>query len=189
MRITPMVALAALLLSSAACTSSSTASTTSSSTTHAASTAGNLPPVTQPPAPPVAAGIGATVHMRDLSGNRFDIVLTSVKTTSATGALSDVPHGDELLAADFAITGRGPGQLDEAPALSADLIDASGQQYQPATIDQVAAGPELPGEVTAGTGETRTGWVPFTIPAGTRITEVEWQASSGIGNATAKWVT
>jgi hypothetical protein len=82
-----------------------------------------------------------------------------------------------------------PGQANEAADLDAALY-GNGQVYAGTNnaCDPLTKGTDFQGgHITLTTGQAETGWVPFIVPDGVRITAVSWTPGWGSGGTSATW--
>jgi hypothetical protein len=81
----------------------------------------------------------------------------------------------------------GTAVYSDAPDNSAKLVDAIGQSFS-ATIATITAGPDFPGSVTIGPGNTGLGFVVFDVPASSIGAKVQFTLDSGFARQTGEWL-
>lgn len=178
-----ITALAALAASLAACTGASSQPSSNPSGTTAASSGHTTAASSRHAAP---AGVGATHALHgDSDAQTLTVRLDQIRP-SVTATDGKPPAGHRYFAAQLTITNTGTGRLDEGPWISTTVTDTAGQQYDPTVVIGITAGPELPGDIKAPRGASRTGWIVFDVPQSAKVTGLEYGASGGLGD-TADW--
>jgi hypothetical protein len=120
-------------------------------------------------------------------GETLAVTLTRV-VDPATPAddLSTPQGGDRLVATQFRITNAGSTTYDDVIQGDVQLIDDKGQTYQPELVDSVSAGQSLE-DVRIAPGDSRLGFVVFSVPANTQPSAVQFVPDAGLADDTAQW--
>jgi len=124
------------------------------------------------------------------SGTSYTVKAVKVDDPAqlAAGACT-LGAGSKVDGAEFTVTGVS-GQANEAADLDAALHGSNGQVYAGTdnTCDPLTKGTDFQGgHITLTTGQAETGWVPFIVPDGVRITAVSWTPGWGSGGTSATW--
>jgi hypothetical protein len=115
------------------------------------------------------------------------VTLTKVVDPAAPADEFSTPQGgDRLVGTQLRITNAGSIPYNDAIQNDVQLIDAKGQSYEPELADNITDGQSL-NEVRINPGESRLGFVIFSVPAGTQLAAVQFVPDSGTAEDTAQW--
>src|SRR5262249_10817478 len=100
--------------------------------------------------------------------------------------LSTPQGGDRLVGTQFRVTNAGSSPYEDSIENDVQLIDTSGQAYQPEIADSITAG-QLFQEVRIDPSESRLGFFVFGVPSVVRPATVQFVPDSGLADDTAQW--
>ena len=176
-------AVAGLLMLAGCKSAGSTVSTTAVSSTKAKATAAAAPAAVQKP-----AGLGATIDVTDISGDKLAVTLVAVDPkTQATDGFSTPDAGDSYYATQIQIKDVGSTAWSDAPSNCLVVKDGKGQEFQTTIVQSISSGPLMDDTVNLAAGSTSLGWVVYEVPTGDQITQVQFTPDSGMGDDTAQW--
>ncbi|MEU0316044.1 hypothetical protein [Nocardioides sp. NPDC006273] len=107
------------------------------------------------------------------------VIVQDVFETSFTDGTT-APAGMRVMAVEVQIANEGPRVFDDSPAAGTTVIDAAGKKYKslPGTAS-VDGGEVFPKPFGLQPQDQRTALVPFVVPEGVNIKEVEFQVDKG----------
>ena len=137
---------------------------------------------------PSGEGIGDTQTLNGLSdGEILAVTLTKVADPATPADEFSTPQGsDRLVGTQFRVANAGSIPYHDAIDNDVQLIDDKGQAYQPELGDSITAG-RLFEEVRIDPGDSRLGFVVFSVPTGVRLSTVQFVPDSGFADDTAQW--
>jgi len=137
---------------------------------------------------PAGEGVGDTQTVNGLSdGETLAVTLTKVADPATPADEFSTPQaGDRLVGTQFRIANAGSVPYHDAIDNDVQLIDEKGQAYQPELADSITAG-RLFEEVRIDPGDSRLGFVVFSVPSGMRLATVQFVPDSGLADDTAQW--
>ncbi len=137
---------------------------------------------------PAGEGVGDTQTVNGLSdGETLAVTLTKVADPATPADEFSTPSGgDRLVGTQFRIANAGSVPYHDAIDNDVQLIDDKGQAYQPELGPSITAG-RLFEEVRIDPGDSRLGFVVFSVPTGMRLASVQFVPDSGFADDTAEW--
>lgn len=116
---------------------------------------------------PAGEGVGDTQTVNGLSnGETLAVTLTKVADPATPADEFSTPQGgDRLVGTQFRIANAGSVPYHDVIDSDVQLIDEKGQAYQPELGDSITAG-RLFEEVRINPGDSRLGFVVFSVPTG-----------------------
>lgn len=137
---------------------------------------------------PAGEGVGDTQTVNALSdGETLAVTLTKVADPATPADEFSTPSGgDRLVGTQFRIANAGSVPYHDVIDNDVQLIDEKGQAYQPESGLSVTAG-RLFEEVRIDPGDSRLGFVVFSVPTGMRLASVQFVPDSGFADDTARW--
>lgn len=183
---TVSVTVLAVMFSAAGCSSGKSSSSTPtvvppSRTPAAASTA------TKP------AGIGTALDLAIPAHNAVPatairVTLVKVVDPSTPGSSYDtVPAGKRQIALQFQIVDTGSGAYAADPVSRVKVRDAAGEVFEADLMPDTTAGPGIDTGLNLAPGGAALGFVTVKLPAGVKVTLVEYTATPFGGDA-ARWM-
>jgi len=158
-------------------------------TTVTKSTAPAQSPRTPSPSPSPSSQAGQvgdkfTVTSGDV---KYEVTLLSVDQRAQPASEFESPGpGHHLAATQFRVTAIT--RTDENSNNSATVTGSNEQAYT-SSLSGVAAGTNFAdGQILLQPGSSLVGWVSFELPAGVRVTKVQWTPSSGFSTQSAEWL-
>jgi Domain of unknown function (DUF4352) len=114
--------------------------------------------------------------------------VTVLDPAQGSGQFSTADAGKRLVGVQFQITGT-QGYAHDDANLDASLQGSDGQVYQP-DFTTLAIGTNFSsGDFSVTAGKTQTGWVTFQVPAGVKVSSVQWQSDITGDSQPATWQT
>jgi hypothetical protein len=158
-------------------------STTASGTSSTAGSASS-PAATHAAAP---AGIGSYFDVQDGNGDTYRITLVKIIDPAQGADQFNAPDtGKRFVGAVFTIKALSGSPQNEDANNDAVVVGSNGQTYT-ADLDQITGYTNFSnGSINVAQGEITTGAVVFQVPAGVKVTRVQWSAASGFGS-TVQW--
>jgi len=156
-------------------------------TTVAKSTAPAQGPGTTSPSPSSqAAQVGDKFTIT--SGDaKYDVTLLSVDQLAQPATEFESPEpGHHLAATQFRVTAIT--KTDENANDSATVTGSNEQAYTPSLSDVAAGTNFAAGQILLQPGSSLVGWVSFQLPAGVRVTKVQWTPLAGFSSNNAQWL-
>lgn len=152
------------------------AGSTSSSTPAASKTASST------------ARVGSVITLTgNSSGEKMAVAVTKIISHAQPASDFDAPpSGDRLYAVQFRLDDTGSAAYSDSPSNGAAVVDTAGQSYQSA-IDNAAGCESFPGTENIAAGDKGLGCIVFEVPAGAKITKVQFTLDSGLGPQTGQW--
>lgn len=144
-----------------------------------------------PSATHVAAPVrlGSYLNVQDSSGDTYEVALTKIIDPAHSTDRITPDNGKRFVGAVFTIkviSGEGPQQVDAED--DAALVGSDRQTYIPDIIAIAGYTDFAVGEVHAVPGESTTGAVTFQVPAGVKVSKVQWSTFSSFGvRSTVQW--
>ena len=150
----------------------------------------SIPPLTDPPstgaAPSTSAGapsggpvpIGATV---DSTADHLRFTVLDMIDDAPAGEFSKPAAGDKFVAIRINVANTGAGPANTFADVSATLIDAGRQRFNP-TFTDADVGPSYL-VFTIPAGDMRSGWLTFEVPEASSPQRFQWQ----LDRTTAEW--
>lgn len=132
-----------------------------------------------------AAGPGDTITVKGFKGEKLAVTLVSVNTAVHGSGMSTPPAGKHFVDVKLRIRDEGTGAYSASPSVATQLVDASGQSYEPSMAG--AGCHQFPGAVHIARGASSLGCVLFTVPTAAKITQVQFTPDAGMGQHTAQW--
>ncbi|AVZ70995.1 hypothetical protein SLUN_00675 [Streptomyces lunaelactis] len=182
--------LSGLLAAAVACSGDEKVTTTPASTPAQESPATERPSAAQSPTPSRApsATVGNTLDLTG-TGNGEKLAVTVVRVVDPAGAkneFSSPEAGMRFVAVQFRLKNTGTAVYKDSPSNGAKVVDTQGQQFD-ATFEETTAGPNFPGSVTIGPGDTGLGFIIFEVPKASKIAKVQFAMNSGYSTDTGQW--
>jgi Domain of unknown function (DUF4352) len=139
-------------------------------------------------APPTGGAVGSTIPLTGLkSSERMAVTIVKVIADARPATSFDAAsHGKRLYAVQIRLQNIGTAPYSDAPSNSAVITDNLGQSYQ-ASFSNVQDCQSYPGSENIAAGSTGLGCVVFEIPAGVKITGVQFTLDSGFADQTGHW--
>lgn len=188
-----MFLLAATVASLTACSSSASkpgaapttsSGSSSSSVVAATSSAGSA----TPPKAAKATGVGDTVDLNSTkAGNTLEVTL--VKVVDPSTPANPTPGstaGTRYVAVQLRVSNKGADAYDQAPWMLLKARDAAGESFSADPAVDTTAGPSMDPSLSLAPGDTTLGYLVFKVPAGQKLTRVQYTLSSR-GGAVATW--
>lgn len=153
------------------------AGSTSSGTPSAASSASSS-----------TARIGSVIMLTGNDpGEKMAVTVTRIISHARPASEFDaLGSGKRLYAVQFRLHDIGSAAYSDSPSNGAAVVDSSGQSYQSALGD-VAGCESFPGAENIAAGDSGLGCIVFQVPAGAKITNVQFTLDSGMGPQTGQW--
>ncbi len=155
----------------------------------------NTPTIaTDTPAPPAThvaapAKLGSYFDVQDSGGDAYGVALTKIIDPATTTDRITPGKGNRFVGAVFtikAISSGGPQQENAEDA--AVLVGSNGQTYLPDVVPIVGYTDFALGYIHATQGAPATGAVAFQVPAGVKLSKVQWSDFSSFGvRSTVQW--
>jgi hypothetical protein len=168
-------------------TSTPLASATSSQRTLVTEAPASTPVLTAPATsrPPAPATIGSTITLRGSTGPVATTV-TAIADPAPPSQFFAPDPGTRWVSVQLRLVNVGDQGYRDSPSNGAKLIDAARQQHA-ATFAITAVGPDL-GSPTIAPGDTRLGWVTFSVPEGVVVERFTLSLDSGFADQTGEWL-
>ncbi|QDY80360.1 DUF4352 domain-containing protein [Streptomyces qinzhouensis] len=191
MRRTNLAAIgAALILGLTACTDDSDPEDTTKPDTKTST------PATEPtkstagtPSPaPQAGGLGDAITVNgDEDGQRLSVTLKKVSDPGVPATEFNQPgKGNRLIGIELEIKNTGTAVYADTPAISTQITDTQGRQFDTA-VAKIKAGPSMAYGLTLQTGDTALGWLVFEAPKTAKIASVQFGMNSGLADHKGQW--
>jgi len=181
-----MIATAAALtaLAAAGCGTSTVTPTAQKTTAPAQSPSTAAPSAS--PTQPQQAHVGDLFTVTLENGTKYEVMLLRVDQQAPPATeLEAAQPGHHLAAAQFRISATT--SVDENANNNTTATGSDEQAYTP-SFELVAEGTNFAhGQVRLQPGSSLVGWVTFELPAGVRITKVQWTPASGFSSQAAEW--
>ncbi|MEU8136093.1 DUF4352 domain-containing protein [Streptodolium elevatio] len=145
-------------------------------------------PSSTAPAQPPAAKIGDTITIKgSTEGNSLDATIVKiVDPAAASNEYMTANAGQRFVAVQWRIVNNGVRPIDVGPTSGSSVIDVDGQQFSP-TYQPTTAGPAYPSSSTIPVGGTRLGFVVYEVPKASKIREIQFDPSMGLGSQIGQW--
>jgi hypothetical protein len=115
------------------------------------------------------------------------VTVTRVISHARPASEFDAPQsGKRLYAVQFRLDDTGSAAYSDSPSNGAAVVDSAGQSYQ-SSIGDAAGCASFPGTENIAAGDKGLGCVVFEVPAGAKITKVQFTLDSGFGPQTGQW--
>jgi hypothetical protein len=135
-----------------------------------------------------AAGLGDTVDVTDVSGDKLAVTLKKVDAgAKATDGFSSPDSGNQYYAAQFEIKNVGSSAWSDAPSNCTVVKDGKGQTFESTILESISSGPMMPDTANLAAGDSTLGWIVFEVPKGDKVTTVQFTPLSGMDDDTAQW--
>jgi hypothetical protein len=135
------------------------------------------------------AKLGSYFDVQDSGGDAYGVALTKIIDPATTTDRITPGKGNRFVGAVFtikAISSGGPQQENAEDA--AVLVGSNGQTYLPDVIPIVGYTDFALGYIHAAQGAPTTGAVAFQVPAGVKVSKVQWSDFSSFGvRSTVQW--
>jgi len=140
------------------------------------------------PSSPAIARVGSPITLAgNDDGEKMAVTVTRIISHAGPATDIDTPQqGDRLYAVQFRLADTGSTAYSDAPSNGAAVVDSAGQSYQ-ASLSDAAGCVSFPGTEMIAAGDTGLGCVVFEVPAGAKITKVQFTLDSGFGPQTGQW--
>ena len=120
-------------------------------------------------------------------GEKMAVTVTGIISHAEPATDIDTPkQGDRLYAVQFRLADTGSAAYSDVPSNGAAVVDSAGQSYQ-ASLSDAAGCASFPDTENIAAGDTGLGCVVFEVPAGAKITKVQFTLDSGFGPQTGQW--
>jgi hypothetical protein len=139
-------------------------------------------------AAPSPARIGSSFDVQDGSGGTYRVTLVKLvdPAQGAAGPFDTPDSGMRFVGAVFRITAVTRSPKGDDAGNDAALVGSNGKTYT-TDFNDIAGYADLDdGAIQVAPGGTTTGAVPFQVPDGVQVTEVQWTPANGFG-ATVAW--
>ena len=155
-------------------------------TGQAGSTASGAPAASK--AASSTARVGSVITLAgNSSGEKMAVAVTKIISHAQPASDLDAPQsGNRLYAVQFRLDDTGSAAYSDSPSNGAVVVDSAGQSYQ-SSFDNAAGCESFPGTENIAAGETGLGCIVFEVPAGAKITKVQFTLDSGLGPQTGQW--
>jgi hypothetical protein len=146
------------------------------------------PPSSTAPAQPPAAKVGNTITIKgSTEGNSLDAtVVKIVDPATASNEYMTAPAGHRFVAVQWRIANTGVRPIDVGPTSGSAVVDTDGQQFSP-SYQPTTAGPAYPSMATIPVGGNRLGYVVYEVPTASKIREIQFDPSMGLGSQIGQW--
>ena len=135
---------------------------------------------------PALVGSTLTLTGND-PGEKMAVTVTRViRHAEPADEFSTPDPGKRFYAVQFRLHDAGSAAYSDSPSNGAAVVDADGQSYESTSYD-VTGCQSFPGTENIAAGDTGLGCIVFEVPAGTKITKVQFTLDSGMGPDTGQW--
>lgn len=140
----------------------------------------------QPPAP---VAIGQPVTLLRSGGSGITMTALQIQDPAMPKeTYGKAPAGTRLVAVQWKVAASGTLAISSSPAMGSSVIDSDGQEYPILTRD-ITAGTSMPLSVSIAAGDSRLGWVTYSVPDGVKIVKVQYSPGLGLAADTGTWTT
>jgi hypothetical protein len=141
-----------------------------------------------PPKSAKATGIGDTVDLASTkAGNTLQVTLTKVVDPSTpANPTPGSTAGTRYVAVQLRIANKGIDAYNQPPWELLKARDAAGESFAADPAVDTTAGPSMDPSLSLAAGDTTLGYLVFKVPAGQKLTRVQYTLSSR-GGAVAMW--
>ena len=133
-----------------------------------------------------AAKVGDTIALKGFDGSADVTVVKVVDKPKGADEFSTPDKGNRFYAVQFKIKDTGGKAYSDSPSNGAKVVDSKGQSYD-ADFNDTKAGPGFPGTVNIASGSSGLGFITFQVPAGAKITQIQFGLDSGMADQTGQW--
>lgn len=127
---------------------------------------------------------------RTLTGNEGEeIEVTPTKVIDPVPAGEDEPleAGNRFVGVELTLSNVGDADYEDAPSNGAKLITEDDQQADTTTITEGPCSSSFGSDVKIAPGEQRQGCIPFEVPQGSKVKQLQFGLSSGFADQTGDW--
>lgn len=134
------------------------------------------------------ARVGSTLTLTGNDpGEKMAVTITRVISHAQPADEFSTPDpGKRFYAVQFRLADTGTTAYSDSPSNGAAVVDADGQSYE-STLYDVAGCASFPGTENIAAGDRGLGCIVFEVPAGAKITKVQFTLDSGMGPQTGQW--
>jgi hypothetical protein len=137
---------------------------------------------------PTTGHVGTTINYTDDAGTNLDITATKfVANAKPADEFSTPDAGKRFVSVQMRFTNKGDKVYDASLLMALKVADADGQTFDVSLFDSGAGAPFPSASVNIVPGKSSLGFVTFEVPKASKITEVQYLASSGVGDVAATW--
>lgn len=137
------------------------------------------------------AKVGDSITLNgEQDDDKLTITLVKIVTSGvkATDGFSTPDSGKHYVAVQFRLTNSGSGSYSDDPYLDVQLLDASGQSFQPDfMMTDSTAGHGFASTVNIAPGDSQLGYVIVQMPNGDAPADIQFSLNGGFGGTTAQW--
>jgi hypothetical protein len=138
-------------------------------------------------APAKKAGVGSAIDLKGDNGDAIQVTLVKIVDPAKSANEYITPDtGKRYVAVQLRIVNKGSTVYDDDPQAEAKAKDALGESFDVDFAD-TTAGVSMDSGLKLAPGDTALGFVTFQVPAGQKVTQVQYSAGL-FGGDVAQWM-
>ncbi|MFE0703565.1 DUF4352 domain-containing protein [Streptomyces sp. NPDC058872] len=187
-KISSLVATAALATTLTACVSTGDLTTTPAKRPTAPAASATTAGAPEEEAAGKEASIGDTLTLKGIEdGEQLAATLKKwADPAESKDEFTEPQDGMRWVAAQFELVNTGTAVYDDSPSNGAQVADTEGQRFT-STFGDITAGPSMASAVKLPKGEKALGWIVFEVPKTSKIASIQFTMNSGFADHTGQW--